>query len=163
MEDNTMDHDGSHNDPAEAAMGATDDIVDDVDDFIDMKDAVEVRVDDDLPMEEDAEDMGMADKEEAAGAGPTEADIPDMSNFRLTSHTDSVYAVAASLENGMLSILSGGGDDKAFQYKLSSENGARSTSTQPLPYAHTDTVSSVAYNTQYVGSDPKKTPSLAAG
>jgi len=140
------------------------DTIDDVTDFIDMNDAVEIQVDDDLPMEED-EENAMSDKglnDESGGDNQTENTVADMSNFQLTSHTDSVYSVASFVENGQLTILSGGGDDKAFQYKLSDTNGERSTTVLPLPYTHTDTVSSVAYNIQYVGNDPKKTPRLAA-
>ena len=85
-----------------------------------------------------------------------------MSTIQLKSHTDSVYAVASFIENGQLSILSGGGDDKAFMYKISDANGESSTAMTPLSHAHADTVSSVAYNLQHVGSDPKKTPRLAA-
>lgn len=157
-----MDQDGSQTYPV---ADAEDDVVDGVADFIDMKDAVEVRVDDDLPMEEEDEDNGVLDRgsnDDGGGEGQVESNIPDMSNFQLKSHTDSVYAVASVVENGQLSILSGGGDDKAFQYTISDANDKRSTAVTPLPYAHTDTVSSVAYNIQYVGSDPKKTPKLAA-
>lgn len=144
-----------------APVAATEnDIVDDVEDFIDMKDAVEVAVDEDLPMEEE-EDNDMKDKD-AGTDSQVEIDVPDMSKFQLKSHSDAVYSVASFLENGQLSVLSGGGDDKSFQYKLSGANGDQSTVVQPLAYAHTDTVSSVAYNVQYVSSDLKKTPRLAA-
>lgn len=156
-----MDQEGSGAAPVADVEG---DIIDDVSDFIDMNDAVEIHVDDDLPMEED-EDNAMSDKrpdDDAGGDNQTETTVADMSNFQLRSHTDSVYAVAAFVENGQLSILSGGGDDKAFQYKISVTNGERSTTVLPLPYTHTDTVSSVAYNIPYVGNDPKKTPRLAA-
>eukprot|EP00536_Pseudo-nitzschia_multiseries_P001500 jgi/Psemu1/300792/fgenesh1_kg.19_\ len=156
MDNNMMDQ----ADPAAAVT--EDDIVDDVDDFIDMKDAVEVQVDDDLPMEEGDDDNAMLDKD-GGEDNQIENNVPDMSNFQLESHTDSVYTVASFVENGQLSILSGGGDDKAFQYKLSDGgDGERSTNITPLTFAHTDTVSSVVYNFQYVGSDPKKTPKLAA-
>ena len=161
MADDMMDQDDSG---AAQVAGTEQDIVDDVADFIDMKDAVEIQVDDDLPMEDDDDD-NMVEKEaegNADGGDGLENAVADMSSFQLTSHTDSVYAVASFVENGNLSILSGGGDDKAFQYKISGSNGARSTVVTPLSHPHTDTVSSVAYNIQYVGSDPKKTPRLAA-
>ena len=139
------------------------DIVDDVADFIDMKDAVEIKVDDDLPMEEDDDNnVALDQKSDGNQDEGSENPVADMSNFQLRSHTDSVYTVASFVENGSLSILSGGGDDKAFQHKISGTNDARSTVTTPLSYPHTDTVSSVAYNIQFVGSDPKKTPRLAA-
>jgi len=129
-----------------------------------MKDAVEIEVDDDLPMEEDddndtPEKLLDANTDDNNG---TTAQTSDMSDLQLTSHTDSVYALASFIENGNISILSGGGDDKAFQYKVSGEKGNRSTAVTQLPYPHTDTVSSVAYNLEYVGNDPKKTPRLAA-
>jgi ribosome assembly protein SQT1 len=144
------------------------DIIDDVADFIDMNDAVEIQVDDDLPMGEIEEDNVMPDKESkdiTGGDNQTVNIVADMSKIQLTSHTDSVYAVAAFAdENGQLSILSGGGDDKAFQYKISgpgiSDEGTQIV--QPLPNPHTDTVSSVAYNMAYVSNDLKKTPRLAA-
>jgi len=140
------------------------DIVDDVADFIDMKDAVEIQVDDDLPMDDDDDNDMLVKAPDGNADGENGVDnyVADMSHFQLGSHTDSVYAVASFLENGELSILSGGGDDKAFQYKISGANGKRSTVVTPLSHPHTDTVSSVAYNTKYVGSGPKKTPRLAA-
>jgi ribosome assembly protein SQT1 len=160
-DNNMMDQDES------GAAGIADsegDIVDDVTDFIDMNDAVEIQVDDDLPMEDD-DGNGMVDEpsdENADGDNGVEETVADMSNFQLRSHTDSVYSVSSFVENGELSILSGGGDDKAFLYKISAANGERSTAVTPLSHPHTDTVSSVAYNIQYVGNDPKKTPRLAA-
>ncbi len=160
MADSMMEHE------ATLVAATDDDIVDDVTDFIDMNDAVEVQVDDDLPMDDgDGDDNDMDEKAPEGTAEATsgaESSVPDMSTIQLRSHTDSVYAVASFVENGDLSILSGGGDDKAFQYKVSGANGDRSTAVTPLSYAHTDTVSSVAYNLQYVGPDPKKTPRLAA-
>jgi len=153
-----MEHD------ATPVAATDDDNVDDVTDFIDMNDAVEVHVDDDLPMDEgDDNDMEEKSPEGTADTSSSaESSVPDMSSIQLRSHTDSVYAVASFVENGQLSILSGGGDDKAFQYKVSGADGNRSTAVTPLSYAHTDTVSSVAYNLEYVGPDPKKTPRIAA-
>eukprot|EP00531_Pseudo-nitzschia_arenysensis_P007558 CAMPEP_0116150714 /NCGR_PEP_ID=MMETSP0329-20121206/19703_1 /TAXON_ID=697910 /ORGANISM="Pseudo-nitzschia arenysensis, Strain B593" /LENGTH=472 /DNA_ID=CAMNT_0003647263 /DNA_START=65 /DNA_END=1483 /DNA_ORIENTATION=- len=158
MADSMMEHD------ATPVAATDDDNVDDVTDFIDMNDAVEVHVDDDLPMDEgDDNDMEEKSPEGTADTSSSaESSVPDMSSIQLRSHTDSVYAVASFVENGQLSILSGGGDDKAFQYKVSGADGNRSTAVTPLSYAHTDTVSSVAYNLEYVGPDPKKTPRIAA-
>eukprot|EP00531_Pseudo-nitzschia_arenysensis_P007551 CAMPEP_0116132358 /NCGR_PEP_ID=MMETSP0329-20121206/9501_1 /TAXON_ID=697910 /ORGANISM="Pseudo-nitzschia arenysensis, Strain B593" /LENGTH=472 /DNA_ID=CAMNT_0003626859 /DNA_START=65 /DNA_END=1483 /DNA_ORIENTATION=+ len=158
MADSMMEHD------ATPVAATDDDNVDDVTDFIDMNDAVEVHVDDDLPMDEgDDNDMEEKSPEGTADTNSSaESSVPDMSSIQLRSHTDSVYAVASFVENGQLSILSGGGDDKAFQYKVSGADGNRSTAVTPLSYAHTDTVSSVAYNLEYVGPDPKKTPRIAA-
>jgi len=147
---------------ATPVAGTDDDIVDDVTDFIDMNDAVEIQVDDDAPMD-DGDDNDMAEKSpEGTADDGIDNSVPDMSSIQLRSHTDSVYTVASFVEHGQLSILSGGGDDKAFQYKISGANGDRSTAVTPLSHPHTDTVSSVAYNLQYVGPDPKKTPRLAA-
>jgi ribosome assembly protein SQT1 len=153
---------------SDAALPPNDDSLDDdAPEFIDMNDAVEVNVDDDdVPMEDDDDD---ADDEKNEGddmdqEGVTSSEsVPDQSRLQLTSHTDSVYAVAAFLERGQLSILSGGGDDKAFQYKINAVAAQNDAVAQQLPYAHTDTVSSVAFNLQYVGGgDPKKSPRLAA-
>mmetsp|Transcript_7450 Transcript_7450/g.13022 ORF Transcript_7450/g.13022 Transcript_7450/m.13022 type:complete len:490 (-) Transcript_7450:46-1515(-) len=147
---------------------------DDTPEFIDMNDAVEVKVDDDdVPMEEDDDDEqvegnyenGTMEHEGAvAGAQAQDAPVIDMSRFQLDSHTDSVYAVAAFVENGQVAILSGGGDDKAFQYKISTDSTTVPPTpvVQNLPYQHTDTVSSVAFNLAHVGEDLKKTPRLAA-
>jgi ribosome assembly protein SQT1 len=153
---------------SDAALPPNDDSLDDdAPEFIDMNDAVEVNVDDDdVPMEDDDDD---ADDEKNEGddmdqEGVTSSEsVPDQSRLQLTSHTDSVYAVASFLESGQLSILSGGGDDKAFQYKINAVAAQNDAVAQQLPYAHTDTVSSVAFNLQYVGGgDPKKSPRLAA-
>jgi ribosome assembly protein SQT1 len=153
---------------SDAALPPNDDSLDDdAPEFIDMNDAVEVNVDDDdVPMEDDDDD---ADDEKNEGddmdqEGVTSSEsVPDQSRLQLTSHTDSVYAVASFLESGQLSILSGGGDEKAFQYKINAVAAQNDAVAQQLPYAHTDTVSSVAFNLQYVGGgDPKKSPRLAA-
>mmetsp|Transcript_11999 Transcript_11999/g.28463 ORF Transcript_11999/g.28463 Transcript_11999/m.28463 type:complete len:476 (-) Transcript_11999:1-1428(-) len=161
MADNKMDQD----EPGTAKIDSNEaDIVDDVTDFIDMKDAVEIHVDDDLPMDED-DDNDITENPSVENTNEnnvTEKKMADISDLQLSSHNDSVYAVASFVENGDISILSGGGDDKAFQYKISGGKGARSTAVTQLPYPHTDTVSSVAYNLQYVGNDPKKTPRMAA-
>merc|ERR1712183_146306 len=50
----------------------------------------------------------------------------------------------------------------AFQYKVSCTGNASSKIVQPLPNPHTDTVSCVAYNADFVSEDLKKTPLLAA-
>lgn len=115
-------------------------------DFVDMDEMVEVKVDDDMPMEDEE-----AGELESVIETPND---PDMSKHKLEAHTDAVYSVACVVENGQLSIISGGGDDKAFIHKEGS--------SQQLSYNHTDTVSCVAYNLQYVSTDLKKTPRLAA-
>jgi ribosome assembly protein SQT1 len=127
-----------------------DDEFDDTPEFIDMNDAVEIQVDDDMVMDEDDDDDVIVDDKAVESNEP----VVDMSNLKVESHTSSVYSVACSIENGQLSILSGGGDDKAFLY--------RSSTSQQLPYNHTDSVSCVAFNMAYVSDDLKKTPRLAA-
>ncbi|KAG7341451.1 WD40 repeat-containing protein [Nitzschia inconspicua] len=143
-----------------------DTFLDDTGDFIDMNDAIEVKVDDDdVPMDDDDDDEDVVDETITAADNDNNMNdapvVPDMSKFQATSHTDAVYSVAAFLENGKLSFLSGGGDDKAFFHTISTASDA-AVSTQPLPYPHTDTVSSVAFNLPYVSDDPQKTPRLAA-
>ena len=125
-----------------------DTLVDDTPAFVDMNDVEEVKVDDDLPMEEEDDDAGNENAVEDIEP------VIDMSKAKNESHTDAVYAVACSVENGQLSILSGGGDDKAFLHRLSD--------SKELCYKHSDSVSCVAFNMAFIGSDPKKTPRLAA-
>jgi WD40 repeat protein len=79
-----------------------------------------------------------------------------MSKTKLQSHGDSVYAVACHLQDGQLSIISGGGDDKAFLHRIPGP------SSHELSYNHTDSVSCVAFNLAFVGPDAKKSPRLAA-
>jgi angio-associated migratory cell protein len=154
-------------------------VEEDTSEFIDMKDAIEVQVDDeDVPMEDDDDDDDDDDDEEEKdvladattedGMNP-EVAVQDMSKFQLTSHTDAVYSVAAFLEHDKLRILSGGGDDKAFSHIIGPSSSSSSSTTEPpavatqaLSYPHTDTVSSVAFNLQYVSDDLKKTPPYAA-
>lgn len=123
--------------------------------FVDMKDVVEVQVnDDDVLMEEDDEEEEIADSKASQ-------QVEDMSKAKLESHTGPVYSVAAHYDatSKSLSILSGGGDDKSFLHRIAS--GA-APSTLPLSHAHTDTVSCAAFNNEYVSDDLTKTPKLAA-
>ena len=63
----------------------------------------------------------------------------------------------------VLSVLSGGGDDRSFFHQVHPiADGTISTSSRCLSYNHSDTVSCVAFNIDYVGGDLKKTPRLAA-
>eukprot|EP00339_Tiarina_fusa_P009302 CAMPEP_0117072554 /NCGR_PEP_ID=MMETSP0472-20121206/51085_1 /TAXON_ID=693140 ORGANISM="Tiarina fusus, Strain LIS" /NCGR_SAMPLE_ID=MMETSP0472 /ASSEMBLY_ACC=CAM_ASM_000603 /LENGTH=465 /DNA_ID=CAMNT_0004796741 /DNA_START=94 /DNA_END=1491 /DNA_ORIENTATION=+ len=133
-------------------------VLDDTPEFVNLDDAVEVKVDDgDVPMDEDDEDEQGAARAIQEDQETSSEPVVDMSKMKLESHTDSIYAVACSFENGQLSILSGGGDDKAFLHKVSS-----TSASQQLAYNHTDTVSCVAFNTPFVGPDLTKTPRLAA-
>jgi WD40 repeat protein len=131
--------------------------VDETPEFINPDDAVEVQVDDDVPMEDDGEeeigDMDFAEKEP----------VVDMSVTQLDSHQGPVYAVASFLDEtndtSTLTIISGGGDDKAFLHKM---NTGSTPTAVPLEYAHSDSVSCVALNLAYVSTDLSKTPRLAA-
>jgi WD40 repeat protein len=150
----------------DASLAEEDVMLDETPAYIDMNDAVEVNVDDDVPMDDEDDDedgnpQGGTMEGETMESG--QAIVEDMSRLQLTYHTDAVYAIASIYENGQLSILSGGGDDKAFQYKITTTNGAIPAfpSVQALPYPHTDSVTSVAYNVQHVSDDLKKTPRYA--
>jgi ribosome assembly protein SQT1 len=119
--------------------------------FVDMKDAIEVNVDDnDIPMEEEDE------VEETP-----QTTVEDMSKVKLESHTGPVYSVAAHYDSTLqsLSILSGGGDDKSFLHRIVPANAP---STLPLTHVHSDTVSCTAFNNAYISDDLSKTPKLAA-
>jgi ribosome assembly protein SQT1 len=143
------------------------DLIDDTPEFIESGDAVEVQVDDtDVPMDDDDDnDVGEL---QTTTANETTVVVVDMSKAKVETHTDSVYTVACVVENGQVSILSGGGDDKAFLHKVSGGSSAAATpsslvaASQQLAYHHTDTVSCVAFNMAYVSDDPKKTPRFAA-
>jgi WD40 repeat protein len=138
--------------------------VDELGEFIDMADAIEVQVDDDdMPMEEEDDDEEEEDRfDEEPDVDVDDTPIVDMSKSKLETHSDSVYTVACYLENnGQLSVLSGGGDDKSYMHKLVSP-GAGGTATHQLSYNHTDSVSCVAFNMLYISDDLKKTPRLAA-
>eukprot|EP00560_Eucampia_antarctica_P007942 CAMPEP_0197823848 /NCGR_PEP_ID=MMETSP1437-20131217/1154_1 /TAXON_ID=49252 ORGANISM="Eucampia antarctica, Strain CCMP1452" /NCGR_SAMPLE_ID=MMETSP1437 /ASSEMBLY_ACC=CAM_ASM_001096 /LENGTH=496 /DNA_ID=CAMNT_0043423213 /DNA_START=57 /DNA_END=1547 /DNA_ORIENTATION=- len=134
--------------------------------FIDLKDTVEVNVDDtDVPMDED--DNEDAHDDEADDEAQS-IQAPDMSIYTLTSHTSSVYAVAAHYhyETRKLSILTGGGDDKSFLHKLDATTSlsVATVQTAPLSHKHTDSVCAVAFNTKYLtnGHDPSKPGNYAA-
>lgn len=136
-----------------------DDIVDETPSFIDMNDAVEVKVDEnDVPMD-DEDDVVESAPASTATTETAKDPTVDMSKATISTHTDAVYSVASSLEGGQLSILSGGGDDKSIMHKMATPP---TVASQPLAYAHTDTVSCVGYNLPYVSPDLKKTPRLAA-
>lgn len=123
--------------------------------FLNSEDAVEVQVDDEnVPMDDDDDEE---EKEDIVTDG---IQVEDMSKVKLESHSGPVYAVAAHLSSSnTLSILSGGGDDKAFLHRVTA--GAAPT-TNLLEFAHTDSVSCVAFNMAYISEDLSKTPRLAA-
>lgn len=148
--------------------------------FINPADAIEVEVDDDIPMEDDDDDDDAADNN---GTEDTDTRItnsspgvvvPDMSYETIVSHNSSpVYTIAAHLDNQSSSLyfVSGGGDDRAFLHTLSLSNdgndginggGKQRSRSIPLEHPHTDSVSCVAMNTKYVSTDLKKTPNYLA-
>ena len=149
-----------------------DTVVDEVGDFVDMTEVVEVPVDDDLPMDDDDQetngDVGVKGSEENDTAQDRDDTgnsqiVHDLSKFKIESHTDSVYAVASHLEQGQLFLLSGGGDDKAFLHKVAGGMSAATPISQPLVHPHKDTVSCVAFNLPFVSDDLKKTPRRSWG
>lgn len=169
--------------PAAGAMAADaqedpfdddDDDDDEAPEYIDMNDVVEVKVDDDdVPMDDDddnTEVVGTAADEQNMNSADHEAQQParepvvDMSKAKLETHSDAVYSVACHFENGKLMIISGGGDDKAYMHQIGTAmpGSVAPISSQLLAYNHTDTVSCVAFNLDFVSEDAKKTPRLAA-
>lgn len=164
--------------PSAAAPANNDDddesVLDEAPEFIDMNEAVEVEVDDnDVPMDDDDDDDdtevigGTADEQDMLDSAADQTlrePVVDMSKVKIEAHSDAVYTVACHLENGKLMVISGGGDDKAYMHQIaSSTTGSTTTpSSQVLSYNHTDTVSCVAFNLDFVSDDAKKTPRLAA-
>lgn len=137
---------------------AQEDEIDEEPVFVGADEAVEVQVDEDAPMDDDDDD----DDEEADedGEEETKEEVEDMSKFKLESHTGPVYGISCHFDvaTQKLTILSGGGDDRAFL--ASSVQGAAPT-TFALEHAHTDSVSAVALNLDYVSEDLSKTPRMA--
>lgn len=143
---------------------------DEEDNFIDLDHAVEVEENsDDVPMDEDDdgdndENTNEIREDDGVGSAQTEMAnvVEDMSIQTITSHKpSSVFTVATYLnkESNTLSIISGGGDDKAFLHKITNDNAL---TTMALKHEHTDSVSSVATNESLVSSDLKKTPKYVA-
>jgi len=146
--------------------GYDDGILDDAPAFINPDEVVEVEVDDDdVPMDDDDDDGTTHDD---VGA---EAVVPDMSLVKIPSHAGPVYAVAVacctssttSSSQRSLVVVSGGGDDRAFLHRIESVSGTPpAVHSHFLKHPHTDSVSSVALNLQYVSDDLSKTPRMAA-
>eukprot|EP00563_Minutocellus_polymorphus_P014129 CAMPEP_0181057794 /NCGR_PEP_ID=MMETSP1070-20121207/20447_1 /TAXON_ID=265543 /ORGANISM="Minutocellus polymorphus, Strain NH13" /LENGTH=545 /DNA_ID=CAMNT_0023137245 /DNA_START=93 /DNA_END=1730 /DNA_ORIENTATION=- len=129
----------------------------------------EVQVEDgDEPMSDDEDDAGPGYSSAAAGAAaaaatdgtnqPTAA-VPDQSIATFKAHAGPAYAVATHFDaaTGTLRVVSGGGDDRAFLHTLATGGGgaAPRTTTVPLTHPHTDSVSSVAFNSAYVPPEAK--------
>lgn len=139
--------------------------------FIKEGDAIEVEVnDDDVPMDDDDDDDGEeaftsdanAASSTANGAETETLRVADMSIQTIESHKlSSIYSIASHYDpsTNCLSIISGGGDDRAFLHKLDNQNTVESLQ---LPHVHTDSVSSVASNEKYVSGDLAKTPKYVA-
>jgi len=104
------------------------------DEYIDMKTAVEVNVDDAEPMESDdeMEDMAMEEMNE-------EKIVPDESMYKIKSHADSVYNVSIDVDG--CTVCSGGGDDVAYLHKLTMNNNTITSSSTLLSHKHKDSVS----------------------
>ena len=134
--------------------------------FIDLKDAVEVEVnDDDVPMDDDDDDDEI---DETNAQIPEEQNVPttDMSKYTLNSHTSSVYSVGSyfAKDSGTLFVVTGGGDDRAFLHKIGTASSSGTNQTVPLSHEHTDSVCAVDLNTKYLpaGQDPSKPGNYAA-
>eukprot|EP00555_Chaetoceros_dichaeta_P010560 CAMPEP_0198255222 /NCGR_PEP_ID=MMETSP1447-20131203/5386_1 /TAXON_ID=420782 /ORGANISM="Chaetoceros dichaeta, Strain CCMP1751" /LENGTH=524 /DNA_ID=CAMNT_0043941541 /DNA_START=58 /DNA_END=1632 /DNA_ORIENTATION=+ len=143
--------------------------------FLNPADAIEVEVDDDIPMEDDEEEttQQQQQQEQQQQSIPSKSlEIVDMSLESISCHKgSSVYTIAAHLDqqSSSLSFVSGGGDDKAFLHILNTTTATtnqqqqqQSSHTIPLEHPHTDSVSCVAMNTKYVSKDLKKTPNYLA-
>lgn len=139
--------------------------------FIDLDHAVEVEESNvDVPMDDDddVDNDGIANQNEEGDIRESNDDgqstdiVEDMSIQTISNHKpSSVFAVATYLnrESNTLSIVSGGGDDKAFLHKITNDNVV---TTIALNHEHTDSVSSVATNESLITSDLKKTPKYVA-
>ena len=121
--------------------------------FVNPDEAVEVQVDDDAPMDDDEDENDAAQEEE-----DMKPEVEDMSVLKIESHNGPVYAVACHFDGQKLTVVTGGGDDRAFLHHVQGHTPA----SRLLEHTHTDSVSTVALNTGYVSEDLTKTPRLAA-
>ena len=144
--------------------------------FIDLDHAVEVEEnDDDILMDEDDDD-GDDDNDKNDTSSPFDRNeesqnqhrnttemIEDMSIQTITNHKpSSVFTVGSYMDKGSstLTVVTGGGDDKAYLHKIDTTTNI--LSSIPLSHPHTDSVSSVAINEALVSSDLTKTPKYVA-
>jgi len=142
--------------PTGAGLQSDEDHLDDEEPaFVDPNEAVEVEVDEDAPMEEDEDDEDVDAVHEE-----TRKNVIDMSRFKIEAHTGPVYGVSCHFDaaSQKMTIVTGGGDDRAFLHKI---HGAV-PATLPMDHNHTDSVSAVALNLDYVSEDLTQTPKLAA-
>jgi angio-associated migratory cell protein len=137
-----------------------DDIVDDIPDFINPEDVEEVKVDDDdIPMDDDEiEEANEADLDES----DVTQQVTDMSNIQIKSHTGPVYTIASYWDaiRQKLMIISGGGDDKAYLHRqsLGDPSTGRTFDSTLLQHLHSDSVSSVATNIEYIPANELAIP-----
>ena len=123
--------------------------------FVDPNETVEVQVDEDAPMEEDDDE-----EDDDAAQEETKEDVIDMSRFKIESHTGPVYGVSCHFDTASqkMTLVTGGGDDRAFLHQVQGGTPA----TLLMDHAHTDSVSAVALNLDYISEDLTQTPKLAA-
>ena len=161
---NTMNDNIDDNNNADPPM----DLEEEEENFIDLDHAVEVEENDgDMPMDDDddeEEDPNNQNDANMAQDNPpsTTATTQDMSIQTISSHApSSVFTVDTFMNrsNNTLSILTGGGDDKAFLHHLDNQNNL---ATIALGHIHTDSVSSIATNESLISSDLTKTPAYIA-
>jgi len=133
-----------------------DETIEDYDDapaFLSRGEAVEVKVDDNAPMDDD--DEAMEDSKPVSTSPAPETPIEDVSKASFNSHSDAIYAVASHYNptNHTLSIVSGGGDDRAYLHAVTTANGSQICNTIPLTHPHTDSISCVSFNTPFITND----------
>eukprot|EP00978_Attheya_sp_CCMP212_P015138 scaffold38938_cov59-Attheya_sp.AAC.2 len=111
--------------------------------FIDLQDAVEVKVEDgDEPMEEEEDMMGASNSNNNTNEAE---DVVDMSVRQYRNHAGPLYAVAACQDatSNNLWIATGGGDDRAWLHNTSIGSAEHSVE---LGSKRTDSVSSIAWS-----------------
>lgn len=151
--------------------GDDEEVFDEPPTFIDMNSAVEVQVDDTPAADDDDDDDAMMDDDEMIHGDHLHANnassdemlssrppIIDQSRVTFTSHTDAIYALTSHYDNqsNTLTIVSGGGDDRAYLHLLSKttvNDNQVQTKTIPLGHPHTDSISCVGLNTMYITQD----------
>lgn len=125
--------------------------------FIKEGEAVEVEVnDDDIPMDLDDDDDDEEESEDASNTLRMQEESLDMSFQAIDSHKSSpIYAIASHYDHltGCLSVVTGGGDDKACLHKLDVNGNLQTTQ---LSHVHTDSVCCVATNEKFVSDNATK-------
>lgn len=126
--------------------------------FVNPDEVVEVQVDEDAPIDDEDEDDNVVGED--SKVVEMKEEIADMARFKLESHVGPVYGVSCHFDavTQKMTLVTGGGDDRAFLHCIQGTD----SSTHALEYAHTDSVSAVALNIDFVSQDLTKTPRLAA-